>query len=221
MPRATSRCISSRGRCWRRKGEPLGVVTGIVGQSQASRHRDRRGRPRRHRADDAAPRCARRRRRDGAGAGSDRARASRATAWSAPSAASRRCRAPSTSFPARVLFTVDLRSLDRCAARRGHRAVQGRGVAHRDGARPDGLPSSRFHEIATAHCAPAMQDALAASVAELGHAPIRLPSGAGHDAQVMARLCPSAMLFVRCRGGISHNPAEFASPPTWGSRSRR
>jgi allantoate deiminase len=35
-----------------------------------------------------------------------------------------------------------------------------------------------------------------------------LPSGAGHDAQVMARLCPSAMLFVRCRGGISHNPAE-------------
>ena len=27
----------------------------------------------------------------------------------------------------------------------------------------------------------------------------------------MARLCPSAMLFVRCRGGISHNPAEFAS----------
>jgi allantoate deiminase len=38
-----------------------------------------------------------------------------------------------------------------------------------------------------------------------------LPSGAGHDAQVMARLCPAAMLFVRCRGGISHNPAEFAS----------
>jgi allantoate deiminase len=27
----------------------------------------------------------------------------------------------------------------------------------------------------------------------------------------MARLCPSAMLFVRCRGGISHNPAEFTS----------
>jgi allantoate deiminase len=52
---------------------------------------------------------------------------------------------------------------------------------------------------------------LAASVTELSHTPIRLPSGAGHDAQVMARLCPSAMLFVRCRGGISHNPAEFAS----------
>ena len=47
-----------------------------------------------------------------------------------------------------------------------------------------------FHEIATAHCAPALQDALAAAITALGHTPIRLPSGAGHDAQVMARLCP-------------------------------
>ncbi len=38
---------------------------------------------------------------------------------------------------------------------------------------------------------------------------------------MMARLCPSAMLFVRCRGGISHNPAEYARPPTWVWRSRR
>ena len=38
--------------------------------------------------------------------------------------------------------------------------------------------------------------------------PARLPSGAGHDAMAMAALCPVAMLFVRCKGGISHNPAE-------------
>lgn len=38
-----------------------------------------------------------------------------------------------------------------------------------------------------------------------------LSSGAGHDAAAMATLCPVAMLFVRCKGGISHNPAEFAS----------
>ena len=68
-----------------------------------------------------------------------------------------------------------------------------------------------FHEIATAHCAPALQDGLAAAITALGHTPVRLPSGAGHDAQVMTQLCSSAMLFVRCRGGISHNPAEFAS----------
>ncbi len=39
-----------------------------------------------------------------------------------------------------------------------------------------------------------------------------LVSGAGHDAAVMARVCPVAMLFVRCRGGVSHHPDEFASP---------
>jgi len=44
--------------------------------------------------------------------------------------------------------------------------------------------------------------------AALGHDPMRVASGAGHDAVATAALCPSAMLFVRCKGGISHNPAE-------------
>jgi allantoate deiminase len=35
-----------------------------------------------------------------------------------------------------------------------------------------------------------------------------LPSGAGHDAAALSAICPVAMLFVRCKGGISHNPAE-------------
>jgi len=113
-------------------------------------------------------------------------------------------------IPGRVLFTVDLRSLtdalrikatERFAAE-AERIAKARGLT---------VAVEPFHEIATAHCAPALQDSLAASITELGHTPIRLPSGAGHDAQVMARLCPSAMLFVRCRGGISHNPAEFTS----------
>ena len=36
-----------------------------------------------------------------------------------------------------------------------------------------------------------------------------MTSGAGHDAQMIARIAPSAMIFVPSRGGISHNPAEF------------
>jgi N-carbamoyl-L-amino-acid hydrolase len=40
----------------------------------------------------------------------------------------------------------------------------------------------------------------------------RMPSGAGHDAQMFARICPSAMIFVPSVEGISHNPAEFTSP---------
>jgi len=45
-----------------------------------------------------------------------------------------------------------------------------------------------------------------------GHSVRRLPSGAGHDAQMLARLCPSGMIFVPSAGGISHNPAEHTSP---------
>ncbi len=73
-----------------------------------------------------------------------------------------------------------------------------------------------FYETQTTACAPAFQGLLAEAIAALGRRTISLPSGAGHDAQVMAKLCPSAMLFVRCRGGISHNPAEFASESDMG-----
>ena len=41
---------------------------------------------------------------------------------------------------------------------------------------------------------------------------IALPSGAGHDAAVMAGITPAAMLFVRCKGGVSHHPAESVKP---------
>jgi allantoate deiminase len=73
-----------------------------------------------------------------------------------------------------------------------------------------------FHETNTTACTPFMQNLFADAISSLGYEPMRLPSGAGHDAQVMAKLCPMAMLFVRCKGGISHNPAEFASEADMG-----
>jgi hydantoinase/carbamoylase family amidase len=45
---------------------------------------------------------------------------------------------------------------------------------------------------------------------ELGLAHLRMPSGAGHDAQTMQSLCPSALIFVPSTGGISHSPDEFS-----------
>jgi allantoate deiminase len=51
-------------------------------------------------------------------------------------------------------------------------------------------------------------DLLAEAIEDLGLPVHRLPSGAGHDAAQVAAIAPVAMLFVRCEGGISHNPAE-------------
>lgn len=53
---------------------------------------------------------------------------------------------------------------------------------------------------------------LEAAVQAVGVRPRRLPSGAGHDAMAIASLCPTAMLFIRCKDGISHSPAEAVSP---------
>jgi N-carbamoyl-L-amino-acid hydrolase len=50
------------------------------------------------------------------------------------------------------------------------------------------------------------------TIAERGHTGRRLPSGAGHDAQMLARVCPTAMIFTQSHLGISHNPAEHTDP---------
>ena len=59
---------------------------------------------------------------------------------------------------------------------------------------------------------PALIAELAKSVAAQQWEVPYLFSGAGHDAAVMAGVCPAAMLFVRCRGGLSHHPDEYATP---------
>ncbi len=68
----------------------------------------------------------------------------------------------------------------------------------------------RILEAPAVPCAHFLQDAWRASIRRVtGEAPLNLPSGAGHDAMMMARLTPVGMLFVRCgNGGISHHPAE-------------
>jgi allantoate deiminase len=63
-------------------------------------------------------------------------------------------------------------------------------------------------EHGTIQCDPAMSRMLSEAAASLDHPVFMLPSGAGHDAVVLAELTRVAMLFVRCKGGVSHNPAE-------------
>ena len=117
----------------------------------------------------------------------------------------------SNVIPGRVGFSLDLRSAT--DALRKAAIEQIRVEAQRIAAtRRLEVTFESFHETVTTPCAPHLQDLLARAIEDLGQRAITLPSGAGHDAQIMARLCPAAMLFVRCRGGISHNPAEYASP---------
>jgi allantoate deiminase len=63
-------------------------------------------------------------------------------------------------------------------------------------------------ENRTVSCNPRLIHMLEQAIEETGNPVLTLSSGAGHDAVVMSKLTDVAMLFVRCAGGISHNPAE-------------
>lgn len=114
-------------------------------------------------------------------------------------------------IPGRVEHTLDvrhakdsvrrtaLRKLDRLAAQIARR----RGLAVR---------WVRTQDNAAVACDPALTRALARGVRAVQGKSPALVSGAGHDAVVMSALCPVAMLFVRCRDGLSHHPDEFAAP---------
>jgi allantoate deiminase len=115
----------------------------------------------------------------------------------------------SNVIPGKALFTLDLRHQENPTRERAFAALQ---------ARARQIAASRGVELhwdviqqgQAQPCDPQLSETLAEAVAAAGHSVRLLPSGAGHDAGVMAKICPAAMLFVRCAGGISHNPAESA-----------
>ncbi len=111
----------------------------------------------------------------------------------------------------RSRFTLDVRAGDAAVRDRAADAIlrQFREIA---GWRDLGLAMRQVHDLPASPCDPALMDLLDAATAAAGHRPYRLVSGAGHDAMIMAALCPMAMLFLRCRGGVSHNPAEHVEP---------
>src|ERR687886_732310 len=113
----------------------------------------------------------------------------------------------SNVIPARATLSLDVRHLDdavRAAAVGGLRTRASEIAAARGGG-AGGRPVQETDAVA---CSRALMAELEAAVDDAGVRVARLPSGAGHDAAVMSRLCDVAMLFVRCAGGISHNPAE-------------
>jgi allantoate deiminase len=110
-------------------------------------------------------------------------------------------------IPGRVEFTIDMRSPSDAVRRRAAKALLAtlREIAAR---RRVEVAADTYQENPAVALDPAVIDAVAEAIAACGCQPMRLASGAGHDAMIMAKLCPSGMIFLRCKDGISHNPAE-------------
>jgi allantoate deiminase len=113
-------------------------------------------------------------------------------------------------IPASAECSLDLRSIDDDVLARvlGEIQATSREACARRGVTVDW---DVYHRAEARHCAPRFLSLFEHAVAARG-LPVRiLPSGAGHDAMLMANITDMAMLFVRCKGGISHNPKEFVS----------
>ena len=112
--------------------------------------------------------------------------------------------------PGEVTLWVDVRGVDNASIARTLQAIS---EAAESVAAADGVDVST--ELLTADKPVALDDALAAQseaiCVEKGFSFLHMNSGAGHDAMHMTKICPTTMLFVPCRAGISHNPAEYAS----------
>lgn len=117
----------------------------------------------------------------------------------------------SNVIPGAVLLSLDVRSADLAvlAAARRNLSNLAKQVAEK---RRLGLEWELVQENPPVACDESLCAALAASVEAAGFPLITLPSGAGHDAVALAKVAPVSMLFVRCQGGISHHPDEYAAP---------
>lgn len=110
-----------------------------------------------------------------------------------------------------VRCTIDIRSGDAARRDRAADAIV-EAIVGIAAARDLDVAVERIHDLPASPCDPVLMDLMDAALAQAGQKPRRMVSGAGHDAMVMAALCPTTMLFVRCTGGISHNPAEHVDP---------
>lgn len=120
-------------------------------------------------------------------------------------------RGTSNVVPGEVEFTLDIRHTDeqKIEAFRAELLAKFEAIAVRRDLQIDMVEHLNALPVA-------MDDGISAEIEAAcdfyGYEHIRMPSGAGHDAQLFGAICPSAMIFVPSRAGISHNPKEFTKP---------
>ncbi len=114
-------------------------------------------------------------------------------------------------IPGQTVLSLDVRHPHDAACKRAVQQLvaQAQKIAKRRGLELAWQPTMQHHATP---CAPQLTDVLSQSVKAVQGKNLSLVSGAGHDGVVMAALTPIAMLFVRCRDGLSHHPDEYASP---------
>ncbi len=111
------------------------------------------------------------------------------------------------SVPGRATYSIDIRAPEDSIRAQAVTAITTR--LREIAARRDiEIAITQTHEAPATQCSPWLQAQLATAIAKQNLPIFHLPSGAGHDAMAIAALCPVAMLFTRCKGGISHTPAE-------------
>lgn len=113
-------------------------------------------------------------------------------------------------IPNRAVFTVDLRNTDEAILREAERRLHAFAaeIADAEGVALSSRSLARFEPVPFDAATIGLVESTARA---LGHRVRRLPSGAGHDAQMLARVCPAAMIFVPSVGGISHNVREYTT----------
>ena len=112
---------------------------------------------------------------------------------------------------ASATFTVDLRNTDEQKLQESEQRFMEflTATADAEGCTVETRTLARFEPVIFDET---VVDLVEQTATSLGHSVKRMPSGAGHDAQMLARVCPTAMVFTPSVDGISHNPAEYTSP---------
>lgn len=113
--------------------------------------------------------------------------------------------------PSTVTMTVDLRNTDEALLQRAEAlfAALCEHLALEEGVTIERRALARFEPV---EFDLTMIELVEATARRLGHSTKRMPSGAGHDAQMLARVCPTSMVFVPSVNGLSHNIAEYTTP---------
>lgn len=120
------------------------------------------------------------------------------------------------SIPSRALITTDVRDIDKARRDRVLDALQDAcaGVSARRGVK---ITTELINADPPTICEPAILDALEDAAETAGKSHKRMVARAYHDSSFVACIAPVAMLFIPCRGGVSHRPDEYASPGWIGS----